>query len=228
VPARLPPLQIHPAGDSALLIRLGEQIDLDVNGQVHRLARALAAHPFPGIGAAVSGYAALLINYDPLELSYAQAVAWIEQCSFQAGEATETPHRVEIPVRYGGEYGPDLAFVAAHNHMTEAEVIQRHTAHEYLVFLMGFTPGFPYLGGMDSAIAAPRLETPRSLIPAGSVGIAGEQTGVYPIDSPGGWRIIGRTPLRLFDLTREPPFLVAPGDSIVFRVMDDSGAAHGT
>jgi KipI family sensor histidine kinase inhibitor len=128
----------------------------------------------------------------------------------------ETPRRVEIPVKYGGEEGPDLGFVAAHNHLSEAEVIRMHASHEYPVYLMGFTPGFPYLGGLDPAIAAPRLSAPRSLVPGGSVGIAGEQTGIYPQDSPGGWRIIGRTRLRLFDLTRDPPFLLAPGDIVVF------------
>ncbi len=133
----------------------------------------------------------------------------------------DPPRRVEIPVCYGGEYGPDLAFVAQHNHLGEAEVIRIHSAREYPVYLMGFTPGFPYLGGMDPAIAAPRLNTPRSRIPGGSVGIAGEQTGIYPVDSPGGWRIIGRTDLRLFDITSEPPFLLAPGDVVSFMPVHD-------
>jgi len=124
--------------------------------------------------------------------------------------------RVEIPVCYGGEWGPDLDFVARHAGLTTAEVIRRHAAAEYTVYMMGFLPGFPYLGGLDVSIAAPRLETPRRRVPAGSVGIAGEQTGIYPLASPGGWRLIGRTEVALFDLTARPPCLLAPGDQVQF------------
>ena len=128
----------------------------------------------------------------------------------------------------GVNIGPDLDFVSRHCGLTQAEVIALHSAGEYPVYMMGFTPGFPYLGGMDRRLACPRLETPRTRIPAGSVGIAGEQTGIYPLESPGGWRIIGRTPLRLFDLQREPPCLLAPGDMVRFvsieRMPDDSRA----
>jgi len=123
---------------------------------------------------------------------------------------------VEIPVVYGGESGPDLAFVAAHTGLSADEVIRRHTAPTYTVYFIGFTPGFPYLGGMDVRLTAPRLETPRARVPAGSVGIAGPQTGVYPLESPGGWRIIGRTHLPLFDLSAQPPSLLSPGDEVRF------------
>jgi len=124
---------------------------------------------------------------------------------------------ITIPVSYGGEFGPDLEFVATYNGMIEDEVVPAHTSTSYLVYMLGFTPGFPYLGGMSERIAASRLELPRVNIPAGFVGIAGKQTGIYPIESPGGWRQIGRTPLRLFDPMAEHPFLVASGDYLQFR-----------
>ena len=126
------------------------------------------------------------------------------------------PRVVEVPVVYGGEFGPDLDFVSLHTRLPVEEVIRLHSGGEYPVYMIGFTPGFPYLGGMDGRLASPRLETPRTRIPMGSVGIAGEQTGIYPQESPGGWRIIGRTPLRLFDLQREPPCLLSPGDVVRF------------
>lgn len=199
-----------------MLLTLGERVELSLNRRVHALARAAAANPLPGMGPAIPGYSSLLVRYDPLRLTYSQAATWLEHIQAAEVEINIPPRRVEIPVRYGGEGGPDLAFVAAHNHLSQAEVVRIHAARVYPVFLMGFTPGFPYLGGLDPSIAAPRLETPRPLVPAGSVGIAGEQTGIYPLPSPGGWRIIGRTHLRLFDLDRDPPFLLAPGDEIVF------------
>lgn len=208
--------RFQPAGDSALLVTFGEQIDLAINRRVHRLARALAGRPLPGLGEAVPGYAALLIHYDPLLLDYPILETFVRQ-NLSSGEVLALePRRVEVPVTYGGEAGPDLGFVAAHAGLSEAEVIRIHSGRDYPVYMMGFTPGFPYLGGLDPAIAAPRLSTPRTRVPAGSVGIAGEQTGVYPLDSPGGWRIIGRTALKLFDPTREPPFLLAPGDLVRF------------
>lgn len=199
-----------------MLLTLGDRVDLSLNRRIHHLARAVDAHPLPGIGAAIPGYATLLVRYDPLLLSYSQVAGWLEQIQVAESEMVAAPRRVEIPVCYGGEAGPDLAFVAAHNHLSQAEVVRLHAAGVYPVYLMGFTPGFPYLGGLDPSIAAPRLESPRPLVPAGSVGIAGEQTGIYPLASPGGWRIIGRTHLSLFDLNRDPPFLLAPGDEIVF------------
>lgn len=216
----IPAPVIRPAGDAALLVTLGTCIDLDTNRRVHRLAGAIAAHRRPGIGATVPGYVALLVHYDPLVLSFGETRAWIAALDTATDVAGQVPRRVEIPVRYGGAGGPDLAFVAAHNRLTPAEVVRIHTSREYPVFLMGFSPGFPYLGGMDPAIAAPRLKSPRTKVPAGSVGIAGEQTGVYPRESPGGWQLIGRTDLPLFDLGREPPFLLAPGDVVTFTAVE--------
>lgn len=207
---------IQPAGDSALLVTFSRRIDLTTNRLAQVLARSLFANRLPGFVEAVPGYSTVLIHYDLLALSYPEVEAWVRACLPEAGGEFASPRRVEIPVYYGGEDGPDLDFVAGHNHLIPADVIHRHSARTYPVFMMGFTPGFPYLGGLDPAIAAPRLATPRSRVPAGSVGIAGEQTGIYPIDSPGGWRIIGRTPLRLFDPQRDPPFLLEPGDLVCF------------
>jgi KipI family sensor histidine kinase inhibitor len=123
---------------------------------------------------------------------------------------------VEIPVVYGGEYGPDLDFIISHTGLSRDEVIRRHSAPEYLIYMIGFVPGFTYLGGMPKELATPRLATPRQLIPGGSVGIAGEQTGIYPLDSPGGWQLMGRTPLNVFDAGRREPFLLAAGQYLKF------------
>lgn len=211
---------ILPAGDAALLVTLGERIDPVVNRRVHRLAAAIAAGRKPGVGATVPGYVALLVHYDPLLASFGEVRDWIAGLGDVAAGDAVAPRRVEIPVRYGGTAGPDLAFVAQHNRLAAEEVVRIHTSREYPVYLMGFSPGFPYLGGMDPAIATPRLTTPRTRVPAGSVGIAGEQTGVYPRESPGGWQLIGQTDAPLFDLARDPPFLLAPGDIVTFRAIE--------
>ncbi len=206
-----------PCGDSALLVTLGDRIDLATNRHAHALAARLAEAPRPGLGEAVPGYTTLLLHYDPLVLDYDQVLEWV-QAHLDETSAVDLPEprRIEVPVIYGGEHGPDLEFVAQHNGLTPGEVIERHTARDYPVYLIGFTPGFPYLGGLDERIAAPRLPSPRPHVPAGSVGIAGQQTGIYPVDSPGGWRLIGWTPLRLFDPDQEPPSLLAPGDLVRF------------
>jgi KipI family sensor histidine kinase inhibitor len=210
-----------PAGDAAILIQFGERIDLAINRRAHALARRIAAAPLPGVGEAVPGYTTLLVHYDPLQLEYERVLAWLQNQAGQvADEALPAPRWVSVPVRYGGEQGPDLAFVANHCQMTPAEVIRRHASGEYPVYFLGFTPGFPYLGGLDARLATPRLATPRTRVPAGSVGIAGPQTGIYPVDSPGGWRLIGWTPLNLFDPSADPPAVLAPGDVVVFQVLE--------
>jgi KipI family sensor histidine kinase inhibitor len=209
-----------PCGDSALLVTLGDRIDLALNRRVHALARRLGNDPLPGLVTAVPGYTTLLVHYDPLLLDYDRVLEWAQAQVLRVDAGGENalppPRRVEVPTFYGGEYGPDLDFVAAHSGLPAQEVVRRHTARDYPVYLIGFAPGFPYLGGLDESIAAPRLPSPRLLVRAGSVGIAGVQTGVYPVDSPGGWRLIGWTPLRLFDPSREPASLLAPGDLVRF------------
>jgi KipI family sensor histidine kinase inhibitor len=207
-----------PSGDSAILVTFGETMALDTNRRAHALARLLQAEPLDGLGEAVPGYTTLLVHYDPLALEYRQALEWVQARAGRIEQAAllPEPRRVEVPVIYGGERGPDLAFAAEHNHLAPEEVVRLHSGRDYPVYLIGFTPGFPYLGGLDERIAAPRLSSPRQHVPAGSVGIAGQQTGIYSVDSPGGWRLIGWTPLKLFDPARQPPALLAPGDVVRF------------
>ena len=209
--------KILPLSDSSALIHFGDEISLDVNRRVHALdARLRRAHP-DGIVEAVPAYATLLVHYDPLALTFDEVAAWLKEAVEDAQEVSmRQPRHIEVPVRYGSEAGPDLGYVASFHHVTPAEIVRLHTGREYTVFMMGFTPGFPYMGILDEAIATPRLETPRTRVPAGSVGIAGTQTGIYPIDSPGGWRLIGYTSLPLFDLAASEPFLLAPGDTVRF------------
>ena len=212
-----------PVGDSALLLEIGDRVSLAINARVRALDRWLGADQLPGITACVPGYASLLVVYDPLIIDLVQVRAWLEErwrsCPF---EDSQQPGKIVIPVRYGGEDGPDLDFVAHHHHMAPAEVVRRHTAPTYVVAMMGFTPGFPYLLGLDPALATLRLDDPRTLVLAGSVGIAGEQTGIYPLDSPGGWQLIGRISEKIFDPERDPPFLLSPGDEVMFVAAEGS------
>lgn len=206
-----------PLGDSTCLVQLGDRIDLATNQRVHALAVLIEAAPIPGVIETVPAYATLLVHYDPFKADYGEVANWIAGLVHRMEiKATRTPRRIEIPVCYGGESGPDLETVAANTGLFPAEVIHIHTQTEYTVYMMGFTPGFPYMGTLDPRLVLPRLETPRTRVPAGTVAIAGEQTGIYPLDSPGGWHLIGHTSLRLFDPTAETPFLFAPGDVVKF------------
>lgn len=210
---------IVPLGDSALLVQFGEEIDLAVNRSVHMLASLLDASPLEGLIETVPAYGTLLVHYDPLVLSDRQLREWLRGKLEQVEEATATkPRQILVPVQYGGEYGVDLDFVAEYHRLSIEEVIRIHSESTYTVYMMGFTPGFPYMGKLDDAIRTPRLETPRTRVPAGTVAIAGSQTGIYPIDSPGGWRLIGYTPLRLFDPEADFPFLFSPADEVRFVV----------
>ena len=213
------------AGDSALVVEFGDEISQEVNRKVHALADALGKSSLPGLGAAVPTYRSLLVHYDPLRLSCDEVKAFVSEVLKECEERPPPkPRVVEVPVVYGDEFGPDIEFVAEHNGLSVEEVISLHSDATYTVYMLGFAPGFAYLGGMPEAIAAPRLETPRTLAPAGSVGIAGEQTGIYPIATPGGWRLIGRTPLKLFDPERDPPTLLKAGDLVRFvPAMDGEG-----
>jgi KipI family sensor histidine kinase inhibitor len=213
--------RLLPVGDSALLIEFGDEISPTINAQVHALALALRACVLPGLGEAVPTYRSLLLHYDPLHLSLDEVKDMAQQALNRArGSAPPEPRLVEIPTCYGGEFGPDLAFVARHNDLKPEDVIRLHASTRYPLYMLGFSPGFAYLGGLPQAIATPRLPTPRTRVPAGSVGIAGGQTGIYPIATPGGWQIIGRTPLRLFAPQREPPTLLRPGDRVRFVPID--------
>ena len=222
-----PSLQVEALGDRALLVMLGKGIDPSVNDQVHRLAGLLRAGRLPGVHDLVPAYATLTVHYDP--------AAWpggkvpphealkneiLRLWKRARTAAMPAPRHVEIPVCYGGAFGPDLAEVASLCALSEEEIITRHTAAEYRVYMIGFSPGFAYLGGLDATIAAPRRGTPRLKVPAGSVGIAGMQTGIYPLASPGGWQIIGQTPKHLFLPDQEHPCLLGPGDRLRFVPID--------
>jgi len=211
--------KIAPLGDSSLFIQLGDEIDLAVNQNVHALADLINISSLDGIVESVPAYSTLLVHYDPLILSFTQVKNDLRAKLSQIGETRSRKSRqIEVPVRYGGQYGPDLEFVASHCGLQVEDVVRIHSERAYTIFMMGFAPGFPYMGKLDDAIVAPRMETPRTRVPAGAVAIAGSQTGIYPIDSPGGWRLIGRTSLRLFDPESESPFLFSPGDQVRFVV----------
>lgn len=215
--------RILPVGDSALTVEFGDRIDPDLNSRVQALHDAVNRAKLPGVTESVPTYRSLLVHYRPEITGWAairEAVA--ELAASLDNQAPRPGQLVDIPVAYGGQYGPDLDFVAAHCGKSPSEVIRIHAGGEYLVYMLGFAPGFPYLGGMDPAIAAPRLESPRVRIPAGSVGIAGEQTGVYSVESPGGWRLIGRTPLALYSPGGEQPVLLRAGQRIRFRPIDSA------
>ena len=210
---------IVPLGDSAVLVQLGDQIDLTINQRVHALAAYINASPLEGVTETVPAYSTLLIHYDPLILAFGQTQEWVHSKLVQVeAEVSRKPQRIEVPLQYGGSYGVDLDFIAGYHGLHVEDVIRIHSETVYTVYMMGFTPGFPYMGKLDDAIATPRLETPRTHVPAGTVAIAGSQTGIYPIDSPGGWRLIGHTSLCLFDPNSESPFLFSPSDEVRFIV----------
>ncbi len=210
---------IVPLGDAALLVQFGNQVDLAVNRQVHALAARLRADQPPGVIEMVPSYASLLVHYDPLFMTFGEVAQWVS-ADVQRVEAVapSNAHLIEIPVRYGGEDGPDLPTVAQRHHLSLREAATMHASREYTVYMMGFTPGFAYMGMLDESLATPRLQSPRLQVPAGSVAIADRQTGIYPINSPGGWRLIGRTSLSLFDLQAEQPFRLTPGDTVRFVI----------
>lgn len=210
-----------PCGDRAVTVEWGSTIDENINRQVHAFARKVEELSHPAITEVVPTYRSATVHYRPEVFSYEELKQLLLSLAQGGAEEAEELPVVEIPVCYGGEYGPDLEEVAQHCSLTPEEVIARHTAPTYRIYMLGFTPGFPYLGGMDPSIATPRRKEPRIHIPAGSVGIAGEQTGVYPIVSPGGWQLIGRTPLRLFDPQREQPILLSAGAGIRFVPIDE-------
>lgn len=206
-----------PGGDEALFVEFGDEISPELNRRVRNLKLAIEKEKVPGVVETVPTYRSLLIYFEPWQVHSRELREILFRLSQQSLESElSKPRLIEIPTVYGGEYGPDLEFVASHNKLSVNEVIQIHTGTPYLIYMIGFLPGFPYLGGMSAKIAAPRLDTPRTRIPAGSVGIAGTQTGIYPAESPGGWRLIGRTPLKVFDPTRQPPTLFQAGDYLKF------------
>jgi antagonist of KipI len=208
-------VRITEAGDSALLLELDSVIDAGVNARAIAIAAAMRDARVPGVRDVVSTFRSVAVYFDPLSAAVDVVRGSLERVSDAAGEAT-TGRTVEVPVTYGGELGPDLPDVAAFARLTPDAVIERHTAGDYRVFMLGFLPGFAYMGSVPAEIAAPRRATPRLRVPGGSVGIAGRQTAVYPRDSPGGWQIVGRTSKAVFDPAKMPAALFAPGDTVRF------------
>jgi KipI family sensor histidine kinase inhibitor len=211
--------RLRAAGDSSLVIELDARIDAEVNARVIALGRSIRAAAPDGVREVVTAYHTATIYFDPLRTEVDALGRTIEGCAARlddraAGAADRQP--ILVPVCYGGEFGPDLADVARFAGCTEEEASVIHRLPVYRVYMLGFLPGFTYMGSVDPRIAAARRETPRLRVAAGSIGIAGRQTGIYPAESPGGWRLIGRTPLRPFDPARRPPFLFEPGDLVEF------------
>ena len=207
------------AGDSCIVVEFGNSISLDVNARVQALRHVLEAKNISGIQELVPTYRSLAVYFDPVKAEPSRFRSLLERLASttDVGLSSEKGKVIVIPVCYGGEFGPDLQNVVKHTGLAEEEVIKRHSAPDYYCYMLGFTPGFSYLGGMDETIATPRLSEPRERIPAGSVGIAGKQTGIYPMESPGGWQLIGRTPVKLYDPTSETPIILQAGDYIRFK-----------
>ncbi|WP_285009242.1 5-oxoprolinase subunit PxpB [Pedobacter faecalis] len=220
--------RFYPLGDQAIVLSLGNTIDSQTYELIGRLSAYLEKNQQEGFAEFVPAFTSVTIFYNPLVISYDQAEYNLRSALGSIGGlGTATGARVvEIPVCYGGIYGPDLDIVASHTGLSEGEVVRLHQTSEYQVYMIGFAPGFPYLGGLDTSLATPRKDKPTTLVKAGSVGIAGKQTGIYSMDTPGGWQIIGRTPLRLFDPESKDPVLLKAGDRIRFFAIDEDEFAH--
>ena len=213
--------RIVPAGDSALIVEFEDSIDPAVNARAIGLADALQTAGLAGVRDIVPTFRSVAIYFDPLHTGGDGLVARVEaEASRPFADALAARPPVRIPVCYGGELGPDLGAVADFSQLDEAGVVALHTARTYRVFMLGFVPGFAYLGTVDDRIAMPRRATPRVRVPIGSVGIAGVQTGIYPMETPGGWQLVGRTPIKPFDPDRAEPFLLAAGDAVQFYAID--------
>ncbi|TAN05504.1 MAG: 5-oxoprolinase subunit PxpB [Rhodanobacteraceae bacterium] len=213
---------IEPIAEDALLVRFGDGIDSVTNARVHAAARALHAAHLAGLIDIAPAYATLLLRFETGSVSLSRTPALRAALDGTGGSDPEPVSRapVDIPVCYGGACGIDLAAVADHTGLAPDAVVARHTAAAYSVAMLGFAPGFPYLLGLDPALSVPRRASPRTRVPKGAVAIGGAQTGIYPRELPGGWHLIGRTPLTLFDPTRDPPCLLAPGDRVRFQAID--------
>lgn len=223
---------IQPLSDTSIIITFGNEIDEKIHLQVQSLSKYLEQNPFKGFVEYVSAFTSVTVFYDPLEvlegsnnehtpyqIVHQTITSALGKLQTEVGHSSR---KIDIPVCYGGEFGEDLEVVADHNNLTTDQVIEIHSSGDYLVYMIGFAPGFPYLGGMSKSIATPRRSNPRTSIPKGSVGIAGEQTGVYSLDTPGGWQIIGKTPLDLFRPEDDTPSLLQPGDRVQFKPITEA------
>jgi len=210
-----------PSGDTAFIVKAGNDISEEINSLIRKYLLQIEAENIMGIVDFIPSYNELLICYEPAVIGYQKLLTILKSVEGKINISELPPSNlILVPVFYDGEFGPDLNEVAECNSLSVDEVIEIHTSQNYLVYMLGFTPGFCYLGGMDQRIATPRKQTPRMKIPAGAVGIADKQTGIYPIESPGGWQLIGRTPLKLFDPDMKPEFLFHAGDFIRFYAVD--------
>ena len=210
-------IKILTAGDASILIEFGKEISPEINQRISAVVQLMKEQHIEGLVDMIPAFCSLLINYDPRVISYEEIRERVERLIKVDIKSENGKKKVfEIPVCYGGEYGPDLANIAAHAGLSEEEVIEIHSSQDYLIYMLGFLPGFTYLGGLDERIHTPRLANPRIKINAGSVGIGGSQTGIYPVDSPGGWQLMGMTPVKTYDPERETPILVEAGDYIRF------------
>lgn len=211
-------MRFQAASDQALLVYLGEEIGAAAHERVVQLLRLLQREPLPWIRNIQPAYCSLMITFDAAAVDHVEAQAKLTEYGVRAEKfPVERARLVEVPVCYGGEFGPDLDDVAAKHSLSVVKVIQLHCSRTYHAYFLGFAPGFAYLGNLAKEIVTPRLETPRKAVPAGSVGIAGHQTAVYPFATPGGWRLIGRTPLDIFQKDRQPMEWIAIGDQVRFR-----------
>jgi len=207
-------------GDRSLLVEFGEEISPTASGLVQDLMQRLEAAAITGVRELAPGYRSLLITYNPLIISSTELQSRITAVAGDTRPTSATSAKlVTVPVIYGGAGGPDLDTVAAHLRIGAEEVVRLHTGTSYRVYMIGFMPGYPYMGELPAALAMPRRRTPRTRVPKGSVGIAQRQTGIYPVDSPGGWQIIGWTPIELFDPQREPPSFLEMGDTVKFEAI---------
>ncbi len=211
------PHRIVAAGDAVLVVEFEERIAPEISARAAAVADAVQAAAVPGVRDVVPTYRSVAVYFDPLRTERDVLVHTLETTADRVRSVQNAPRApIVVPVCYGGDFGPDLARVAAFAGIGEADVISLHSSPAYRVLMIGFMPGFAYLGNVDARIAAPRLETPRPRVPRGSVGIAKEQTGIYPGDTPGGWLLIGRTPVRPFDMNRDDPFLFRAADEVRF------------
>ena len=221
--------EVRACGDRMVMVAFEPVISSEINEAVHTLADALSAARIPGIVECTPSYHSLGIHYNPLQVEYPEVVRRVREIvESDQRHQRRAVRRVEVPVVYGDDFGPDLISVASARGLSIEAVVALHSEAVYRVCMIGFTPGFPYLSGLPETLATPRMPTPRRSVPAGSVAIGGRQCGIYPVNSPGGWNILGRTPLRLFDVQQVEPCLLSPGDEVVFRRISEQEFAEIT